>query len=255
MATALVLARRRSKSMPGKNLLEFHGRPLVAYPVMAAREAGLAAVLLSDGAELLAVGEQFGARTHRLPAELCTDTGTIHASLDHAIAALGLAEETVVALMGNSPTVCGATIRRALARHEAGDVTGVLTVAPVEDVHPWRLWQVAGERVRPFLGEVPRAAINRQACAGCVRYDGGPMVFRGSYRPGPSIYPFLGAEIGCVVRDEFGLDVHTPADLSVATWWLWLHRREWLPADFEPPGYFAAVRGEGEHSWEASEHG
>ena len=238
MAIAMVLARERSTSMPGKNLLSFHGRPLVAYPVMAAVEAGLETLLLSDGRELLEAGERLGALPLPLPDDLCDETGTIHRSLDYAINMLGLSGEAVVALMGNSPTVSAETIRQALAIYRSGNCTGVLTVAPVDDTHPLRLWQREGDRVRPFMEEVPGGAINRQFCVGCVRHDGGPLVFSSDYESGETVYPFLGPRVGCVVRDPFGLDVHTPADLSVATYWLWLHRPDLLSDDFVAPDHF-----------------
>jgi len=238
MTVALVLAREASQSIPRKNLLAFHGRPLVAYPIMAAVEAGLETLLLSDGDELLRVGKRFGAAPGALPPELCDETGTIHRTLDYAIESLGLVDETIVALMGNSPTVSAETIRQALCAYESGAFTGVLTVAPVEDTHPLRLWERDGGRVYPFLDDVPREAINRQSCVGCVRHDGGPLVFSADYDAGETVYPFLGPRVGCVVRDQFGLDVHTPADLAVATYWLWLHHRELLPDEFVAPDFY-----------------
>lgn len=62
-AIAVIPARGGSRRIPGKNVREFHGLPIIAYSIMKARESGLFSyiVVSSDDAHILEVGLSYGA--------------------------------------------------------------------------------------------------------------------------------------------------------------------------------------------------
>ena len=74
MTHALLLARAGSQGLKGKNTRLMLGRPLMAYPLMAARGASLVSrcFVSSDSDAILDIGTQYGATPIRRPDWLCT---------------------------------------------------------------------------------------------------------------------------------------------------------------------------------------
>ncbi len=66
---AVIPARGGSKRLPSKNIVDFLGRPIIAYSIEAARECNLfnRVVVSTDDEYIARVSEQFGAETDRRP--------------------------------------------------------------------------------------------------------------------------------------------------------------------------------------------
>ena len=81
MNLAIILARGGSKRVPRKNVRPFCGRPMIAWPIAAARDSGLfdAVIVSTEDEEIAAVAAAHGAEApFRRPAELADDrTGTL----------------------------------------------------------------------------------------------------------------------------------------------------------------------------------
>ena len=73
MVVTLLLGRRGSTGFPGKNLYPVLGRPLVAYPLMAAKQSRHVDRLYvsTDCAQIVDVGREYGAEIIVRPPELC----------------------------------------------------------------------------------------------------------------------------------------------------------------------------------------
>ncbi|TVT58088.1 MAG: acylneuraminate cytidylyltransferase family protein [Sedimenticola thiotaurini] len=106
---AVILARGGSKRLPRKNILEFHGKPLIAWTIEAARESGhYQRVLVStDDPEIAEISRTFGADVPFLRDSAADD---ISPSSEATIVALGQAErhwgeryQFVSQLMANCP--------------------------------------------------------------------------------------------------------------------------------------------------------
>lgn len=85
---AIVLARGGSKGIPGKNIVPVFGKPLIAWTIEAAREAGFVrdVIVSTDSEEIAGVARAHGARVPMLrPAEFATDTSPAEAALRHAL--------------------------------------------------------------------------------------------------------------------------------------------------------------------------
>lgn len=74
-AVALIPARGGSKRLPGKNILDFFGKPMIAYTIEAAIETELFdnVVCSSDDEEILSVAAEYGAVPARRRDDLATD--------------------------------------------------------------------------------------------------------------------------------------------------------------------------------------
>ncbi|CAG0938208.1 CMP-N,N'-diacetyllegionaminic acid synthase [Candidatus Brocadiaceae bacterium] len=85
---AIVPARGGSKGLPGKNIKELCGKPLIAWSI----EAGLGSkyidevMVTTDSEEIAHIAQGFGATVPFIrPAELATDTATSFDAIKHAI--------------------------------------------------------------------------------------------------------------------------------------------------------------------------
>lgn len=60
---AIIPARGGSKRIPGKNIKEFHGKPIIAYSIQAAKASNLFDIVMvsTDSKEIAQIAEKFGA--------------------------------------------------------------------------------------------------------------------------------------------------------------------------------------------------
>jgi CMP-N,N'-diacetyllegionaminic acid synthase len=140
---AIIPARGGSKGVPGKNLREIAGKPLIAWSILRARQAGaIDTVLVStDDARIAAVAREHGAEAPFLrPAELATDEAPTEPVLAHALdwyAARGQTFDTLVLLQPTSPLRLPGTIDAAFRQFRDEGADSLLGV--VESHHfYWR---------------------------------------------------------------------------------------------------------------------
>ncbi len=78
-AVAIIPARGGSKRLPRKNVLEFHGKPIVAYTIDAALASGLfkKIVVSTEDAGIAEVAAKFHAEVAMRKPELATDMATV----------------------------------------------------------------------------------------------------------------------------------------------------------------------------------
>lgn len=116
----IIPARGGSKSIPGKNIKDFCGKPLIVWSIEAALELAPQerVIVTTDSAEIAATARAAGIdRPHIRPAELATDTaGSREVMLDAMAEAgrRGLDYDCVVLLQPTSPLRTADDIRAAL---------------------------------------------------------------------------------------------------------------------------------------------
>lgn len=120
MNVAIIPARGGSKRIPRKNIKIFHGKPMIAWSIEAARAADCFAriIVSTDDAEIAEVAREYGAEVPFIrPAELSNDhTGTIPV-IAHAIDWLqqqGEQVDEVCCIYATAPFVQAEDLRRGL---------------------------------------------------------------------------------------------------------------------------------------------
>lgn len=87
MKVAVITARGGSKRIPRKNILEFHGKPMIAWSIEAAQKSGLfdKIIVSTDDNEIVEVARKYGAEVPFIrPAELADDYATTVDVMAHA---------------------------------------------------------------------------------------------------------------------------------------------------------------------------
>lgn len=124
MICALMLGRDGSRGFPGKNTAPVLGRPLMAYPLLAAKASKFVerTCVSTDSPGIKQVAREYGARVIDRPAELCTPQALGEDAFAHGYRQIrdelkgeGHELELLVLLFCNAPTVNGELIDQAVA--------------------------------------------------------------------------------------------------------------------------------------------
>ena len=140
---AIVLARGGSKSIPNKNLIDFCGRPLLAWTIehAIAAEAVGSVWVSSDSAAILDLAESCGARSIRRPIELADDLATSESGWRHALDEIerrGHEVDLVVALQATSPVRQSEDIDRAIKDYYMHGYDSLFSGSMLDDFLIWR---------------------------------------------------------------------------------------------------------------------
>ncbi len=119
MICALLLGREGSTGFPGKNIYPVLGRPMMAYPLLAANASNYIdrTYVSTDSARIKQIGREYGARIIDRPPELCTPQSLGEDAYVHGYRVIrdevtteSETVELMVLLFCNAPTVIGALI-------------------------------------------------------------------------------------------------------------------------------------------------
>lgn len=130
----VIPVKERSTRLPGKNLKDLYGKPMMAYPIEAAKGAkGVSRVIVSTESEKIkGIAEQYGAEVPFLrPIELTEDAATSQQVLLHALEELkkidGYEPEYVLLLYPTSPLLSRERIEQAIALAIEGNADSVIS--------------------------------------------------------------------------------------------------------------------------------
>ncbi|WP_274630125.1 cytidylyltransferase domain-containing protein [Arvimicrobium flavum] len=203
---AVIPARAGSKGLPGKNIIDFHGRPLIEWTIRAARESGCCDTVLvsTDGQDIADKAIEAGAFVPWLrPAHLSDDKASSISVVLHALEQFPA--RTVILLQPTSPLRTATDISACFDLHVA---TGrpVVSVSPAK---PWLFAKAADGRISPAL----EFAAQRQD-AEFVAPNGAVYVFDADYlRSGRTWWEDA---VAYTMPVERSIDIDTPHDLAVA---------------------------------------
>lgn len=185
MNAALLIGREGSRGFPGKNLHPVLGRPMAAYPLLAARHArSIGATFVStDSRRIAELAVRHGAEVIERPAELATPEALGEHAFQHGcreirdrLAARGHALDAIALLFCNGPTLVAQTIDDAAAR-----LLSDPTIDSVVTVSQYNMWspirarrETAAGLLDPF---VPFETFGDPATLNCDRDSQGDVWF------------------------------------------------------------------------------
>lgn len=183
---ALVPARSGSKGIPGKNIREFCGRPLLAWAVEVGRATCDRTIVSTDSDEYAAVAKRYGAEAIRRAPGLAADDTPMLAVVRHALAGLWLTEEwepdVVVILQPTQPKRTVQHVVDALALLEDRKADSVVSVVEMPAHlspdyvltigHSGQLWPHQAYRSEPYTLD---AMVTRRQAADPSYYRDGTV--------------------------------------------------------------------------------
>jgi len=148
---AIIPARGGSKGIPKKNLVDFCGKPLIAWTILQAKSAqGVDEVFVTtDNPEIAEVSKSYGAEIITRPPELAADTSTSEAALNHALLEIQKSHsrtiDYVVFLQATSPLRENSDIENALAKITEAQADSLFSAAELSD---FLIWSQTGGRLQ-----------------------------------------------------------------------------------------------------------
>ncbi|MFZ3058098.1 MAG: acylneuraminate cytidylyltransferase, partial [Candidatus Methanoperedens sp.] len=140
----IIPARGGSKGITNKNIMDFCGKPLLAWSILQANQAKTvnAVYVTSDDETIMRVAEDFGAIPIKRPDELSTDTATSEAALLHALDHIEKQRtkkiDLVVFLQATSPLRESEDIDGAIQKLIDENADSLFSSARLEDFFIWQ---------------------------------------------------------------------------------------------------------------------
>ena len=220
---AVVPARAGSKGVPGKNLIEVGGKPLIGHILTAARAAkGIDRLIVSTEDDRIAeTAQRFGAEIlFKRPAALAEDHINIIQVLCHAVEELdrlGVACDAILSLQPIAPLLSTASIEAAIAMWHKTGCDSVFAIREVDHNHPFRIQSVDEEgRVTPYVADGERY-LQRQDLPVFHSNSGGLYLRRRELLEKWTGKDFcLGSDRRAVVVPQWeAINIDTPVDLEM----------------------------------------
>jgi hypothetical protein len=239
MIVAILIGREGSTGFPGKNTTAVLGKPMVAWPLAAARATPEIdrSYLSTDSPRLKEIGREYGALIIDRPPHLCTKEALGEHAYQHAheviaaeLAKEGRKPELYVLLMANAPTISPAQLSEGITvLRVRPDYDSAVTVSCYNMWSPLRARKIGADGLlHPF---VPFETFGDPKTLNCDRDSQGDAWFADMgvsiVRPknldhledgllpqkwmGQKIYP---------IKNEGGLDVDYAYQMPQAEFWL-----------------------------------
>jgi N-acylneuraminate cytidylyltransferase len=139
---AIILARGGSKGIPGKNKIDFCGRPLICWTIEQLKGTKMVNSIWvsSDSENILAISKDCGAKTIHRPAEISGDSATSESGWLHALEYIenkvGIVD-IVVAPQVTSPLRDSADIECAIRDFKAQNCDSLFSCSMANDLYFW----------------------------------------------------------------------------------------------------------------------
>ncbi len=139
---AIILARGGSKGIPGKNIIDFCGKPLIVWTIEQLQQSkGINSIWVSsDSEEILSVSQACGAEIIHRPAEISSDAATSESGWLHALDYIEKKVDCidiVVAPQVTSPLREPADIEHGLSNFQKQKCDSMFSCSVVEDLFFW----------------------------------------------------------------------------------------------------------------------
>ncbi len=139
---AIILARGGSKGLPNKNILNFCGKPLIAWTINNCLDAGIRSVWVSsDSDEILQIASEYGAKKIKRPDNISGDFASSESAWLHAINIIELKLDQeidwVIAPQVTSPIRDAKDIMNGISIAKQGEFDSIFSCSPVEDLFFW----------------------------------------------------------------------------------------------------------------------
>jgi CMP-N,N'-diacetyllegionaminic acid synthase len=218
---SVIPARSGSRGLPGKNIRDLCGKPLIAWSIQQGFACNYVDTVLvsTDSDEIAAVAVRHGARVPYLrPATLAGDTASSIDVLLHAVdylMSIGESYDYIVLLEPTSPLRDVSDISGALELLETNHPKSVVSVAKVEASHPSFLFVLRDGLLCPWSGAQP-TGLRRQELRGNIYYVEG-SVYVSSVEALQDTKSFYHAATAPWVVDRYkAIEIDTLSDFIVA---------------------------------------
>jgi len=159
---AIIPARGGSKRLPGKNIRDFNGKPLIAWSIEAALQSRHIdrVIVSSDDDTILKIAESYGADSLKRPPEISGDTAETFDAVKHLLETTTQNYDYTILLQPTSPLRQSRHIDEAIEFLMDKEADAVISVTEMEHSPLWANTLEESLSLENFLDE---EAINRRS--------------------------------------------------------------------------------------------
>lgn len=220
---AIIPARGGSKGVPGKNIKEICGKPLIAYTIEAAKEAkGIDRVIVTtDDEAIAAVAREYGAEVPFMrPAELSSDTASAVDVYIHAVEFLmketGETIDKFMVLLPTVPLRTAEHIDEAIEQFKKDEATTLISFAEAEVPASWYHTTDANGRVHNAGFGKGITMTNRQNNETYIVPNGAIYILDYDLLKNKRTY-YCDNTVAYIMSREDSIDIDYPIDFTFAT--------------------------------------
>ena len=209
----IIPARGGSKGIPGKNIKNFEGKPLISHSIEYAKDSELVNTIYvsTDDEQIAHISKTAGAKIIKRPPELATDTATTESAIKHALKNIDKQPDIIILLQPTSPLRPKKSLDLIINKFINNDFDSLLSLSPSNNF----FWTINSENASPeydYLNRKRRQDITEN---------------EKKYFENGSVYIFtkdhfeltnnrLGGKIGYVIfPEEYGYEIDVPQDLII----------------------------------------
>ena len=210
---AIIPARGGSKGIPGKNIKNFEGKPLISHSIEYAKDSKLVNEIYvsTDDEQIAHISKTAGARIIKRPPQLATDTSTTESAIEHALNNIDDIPDIIILLQPTSPLRPKKSLDTIINKFIDSNNDSLLSISPSNHF----FWNIDSD-----LASAEYDYLNRKR-----RQDIKPEEKK--YFENGSVYVFtrehfeltknrLGGKIGYIIfPEEYGYEIDVPKDLVI----------------------------------------
>ena len=224
----IIPARGGSKGVPGKNIREICGKPLIQYIYETTKKSKYITrlILSTDDDKIASIGRSIGMEVPFMrPKELATDKASSISVVKHALNHFdenGARFDGVISVQATNPFTSTSSIERVIELWLETGCDSVTTLAEVTKGHPYITKRMKpGSVIEPFCNIPEGISIHRRQDREPAYFMTGAIYMRGRelVKAENMDGHYLGKDSRAVVVDEMeSIDINTPFDFEVVEW-------------------------------------
>lgn len=213
---AFIPARGGSKGVPGKNIKNFAGEPLIVHSIRhALNTEDIDDVFVStDDKKIADISSAAGAKIIMRPAEISGDTATSESAIEHGISEIEKIYKdlsTIVFLQATSPLRPQNGLSEALKRFEEGSCDTLLSISPTHRF----FWKISGDEAQAqydYINRPRRQDMTKED----IKYVENGSVYIFSKKHFQRVGNRLGGKMGYVIFDEeYSYEIDSQTDFEI----------------------------------------
>lgn len=213
---AFIPARGGSKGVPGKNIKDFNGKPLIVHSIeQSLNTPEIDHVFVSTDDEKIAnISKEAGAQVIMRPAEISGDTATSESAIQHGIDEISRIYSdlaTIVFLQATSPLRPKSGLTEAIEIYRNGKYDTLLSISPTHRFF-WRVDGNTASAEYDFINRPRRQDMKPED----IRYVENGSLYIFSKEHFENVGNRLGGRIGYVVFDEeYSYEIDSQVDFEI----------------------------------------
>ena len=210
---AIIPARGGSKGIPGKNIKNFEGKPLISHSIEYARNSKLIneTYVSTDDNQIAHISKTAGAKIIKRPASLATDTCTTESAIEHALDNIDNIPDIIILLQPTSPLRPQKSLDSIINKFIDNSYDSLLSISPSDHFY----WNINDDTVvaeYDYQNRKRRQDIKPEE----KKYFENGSVYIFTRKHFEATKNRLGGKIGYVIfPSEYGYEIDVPKDLII----------------------------------------